>query len=71
MSWEYDDADRVECPVCNSSFSDEKIDEKGPTTNPENQAHFKALEHMAEEHEDELDRKSNPFPGLIPVGETE
>jgi uncharacterized Zn finger protein (UPF0148 family) len=71
VSWEYDDADRVKCPVCSSTFEDEKIDEEGPTTNTENQAHFKALEHMAEEHEDELDRSSNPFPGLIPAGESE
>jgi uncharacterized Zn finger protein (UPF0148 family) len=71
VSDEYDDAGRVKCPVCSSTFEDERIDDAGPTTNPENQAHFKALEHMAEEHEDELDRKSNPFPGVIPAGESE
>ena len=59
-------ADRVKCPVCDHVFEDEKAGEKMPDTQVEDQAHFKALDHFAEEHEDWLE-ENNGFPGLIPV----
>lgn len=66
MAEEYDSAPGVICPECGSLFVDEKWDEDMPNTNPENQAHEKALDHFSSNHSDWLD-ENLAFPGFIPV----
>lgn len=63
---EYSHSKRVKCPHCGSIFENERIDEAGPTTNVENQAHEKALVHIRDEHSDWLE-ENRGFKGLIPV----
>lgn len=63
---QYDSAPGVICPECGSLFVDDKFNEKMHSTNPENQAHDKALQHFSENHSDWLDENLG-FPGFIPV----
>jgi len=69
MADSYNHAERVKCPLCDKVFEDEKAGEAMPDKDPEKQAHFKALQHFSDEHQDWMDENTG-FPGLVPV-ETE
>lgn len=63
---EFNGAKRVKCPLCDSIFENKKAGEAMATKNVEEQAHFKALDHFSEEHDEWLSENTG-FPGLISV----